>query len=315
MGMARSVRLVKLLNILSKQRPYLTASALAEELGVTERTIYRDLLDLGYTYPIYHDRGYKMHKSHLPPSWSLTPMDVRIVQLLLQSSPLSKHEDYKAQVDNLILKLKTLAQPQSEGEFVPIHSAEASPAVKRTVKMRDLERALSKNLACEVLYQALEETEPHSRTLQPYAMAIREGKWYLIARNAEAGEIHSYRLERIHRLRVTDKKFKREPHFSIEQYFEDSWSVFRGKKQTVKLRLEGMAIRMIQERDWLEQSLKQTGENEAICTLKVQGTEEILAWALSMAPHVEILEPKELREQMKITLGEILKKLKSTDRN
>jgi predicted DNA-binding transcriptional regulator YafY len=143
------------------------------------------------------------------------------------------------------------------------------------------------------------------RTIHPHAMVIRGGQWYLIAKNVEVNELHQYRLDRLLNLRVTP---------TLENFYEDSWSVFRGTKHTVKLRIEGKAIRILRERYWIDQVLEHTDKNEAICTLTVQGTEEILTWALSMAPNVTILEPKALKEQMEMILEATLKKVKSTDR-
>jgi len=121
-----------------------------------------------------------------------------------------------------------------------------------------------------------------------------------------------YRLERIYEFHATNNTFTRDSSFTIEGYFKDSWSVFRGEKQMVKLRLHGKAIRVFQERHWIKhQNWREQNENQAECTITVQGTEEIKAWALSMAPDVEILEPEELRKEIKVTLTKILKKYKS----
>jgi predicted DNA-binding transcriptional regulator YafY len=148
------MRLIQLLDLLSSNRNDLTASELADQLQVTERTIYRYLSDLGVLYPIYNYQGYKMYKCARPPSAALTARDIQVLLLLLQSSPLSKHQDYLDQIKNLLFKLESMIQPHFEHQLPTIQSAESTPSVNHNVKMPTLERALSDNLVCEVLYQS-----------------------------------------------------------------------------------------------------------------------------------------------------------------
>jgi predicted DNA-binding transcriptional regulator YafY len=55
----RAERLFHMVNILRTGRGY-HASELAEVLGVSVRTIYRDVVDISGQVPIYYDRGYRV---------------------------------------------------------------------------------------------------------------------------------------------------------------------------------------------------------------------------------------------------------------
>ena len=68
MGMAKYDRLLYILNLL-RSRKNLNARNIAEECGVTERSIYRDILSLSEAnVPIYYDCGYKLASDNfLPP--------------------------------------------------------------------------------------------------------------------------------------------------------------------------------------------------------------------------------------------------------
>ncbi len=59
MAMKKAERLFSLAEILSSGKGYRPAE-LAETLGVSERTIYRDLVDLTFLIPIYYDEGYRV---------------------------------------------------------------------------------------------------------------------------------------------------------------------------------------------------------------------------------------------------------------
>lgn len=306
----KNMRLIRLVEILKNNQHYKTAAVLAKELGVTERTIYRDLDDLSILgFPLYVDRGYKMHKEPPLTSMSLTEADVRLLHLFLKSSPLHNHDGYRNQIDFLIEKLQSLSSFHHDVDAVPIHSGETAPAFHQSLEMRDLEKAVNERCVSKVLYHSLEDREPYWRLLHPHAMVIREGKWYLIARDATNQEIRLYRMERIHTFELTTETFERDPHFSMDQYFEGSWSVFRGEKQKVRLWVKDIALRIIQERHWIKpQSWNPISDHEAECTIMVQGTTEISAWVLSMGPNAEILEPKSLRDQVRAALAETLKK-------
>lgn len=179
--------------------------------------------------------------------------------------------------------------------------------------MRELEKALSEQYICEVHYQSLDDPSPRPRNLQPHALVIREGKWYLIAKDNPSDDPRLYRLERIKEFHLTQTKFDRDTNFSVNEYFKDSWSIFRGKRQTITLKLHGKAIRIVQERHWITpKNWNPINDNEVICTLTVSGLEEIRAWILSMSPDVEVIEPIELREEIIVTLTETLNKYKLT---
>ncbi len=76
----------------------------------------------------------------------------------------------------------------------------------------------------------------------------------------------------------------------------------------IKLRLRGKAARLAEERPWPEDmTFKWINKDEAILTVTIQGTNEILLWIMSQGDEVEILSPKELREELKSKLSKLIK--------
>ena len=59
MTIGKAERLLHMVNILRSGKGY-RASELAQALGVSKRTIYRDVVDLSQQVPIYYDRGYRL---------------------------------------------------------------------------------------------------------------------------------------------------------------------------------------------------------------------------------------------------------------
>jgi proteasome accessory factor B len=163
-----------------------------------------------------------------------------------------------------------------------------------------LEQACTEHRVCEITYQALDETEPSLRTIHPYSIAIRGSQWYLIAQDEAKDEFRLYHFLRIKNVEMLDHLFKKDEAVQIDRFFEDSWSVFQGKKQMVRLKARGVAARLLSERASPKRiELEWIGPDEGIAEIEVRGEQEILNWALSMGPDVEILEPATLRDRLR----------------
>ena len=308
--LSKSVRLTNLLQLLGRKKHYLTVSALTEQLGVTERTVFRDLADLEKLgFPIYYDRGYKIHSDVKIPQWVISETDLTTLQMLAESSPLlrlpSMQERWKI-IQSKILSLLPVSST-TKPEDSPFQPDEFAAKTKWRFNTNLLERAINEQRVVMLNYLALEDHEPTLRKIHPYVIMIRNGQWYLIAFSPERNDYRFFRFERIYQLTVTDSRFKRNLSYDLKSFFEHSWSVFRGEPIQVKLRLTGKAARFASERQ-TPVGMKMTWgtPDSALLEVVVQGTQEILNWVLSMGPEAEILEPENLREEIKSRLTQSL---------
>ena len=88
MGMPKQDRLLYILNLL-RARKNLNATQLAEECGVTERSIYRDILAISEAnIPIYYDNGYKLATENFLPPLNFSFEEYSCLKIALESSPL-----------------------------------------------------------------------------------------------------------------------------------------------------------------------------------------------------------------------------------
>lgn len=308
--MKKSIRLLRIVQLLMSRAYYLTAKELANRLHVDERTIFRDIVDLRELgYWIDSGNGYKLMQHYPSPTLPISQHDLVALQTLIQSSPLLRLPDMDTRFETLMGKLELLVQDsQSAPASLPVHSATAHINPNYKINMQELEKAIHNQFAITMLYQSLDEPSPHERVIHPYALTFRAGEWYLISYAPERRDYRTYRLERIHTLTVTKDKFVRDPDFDLETMFNQSFGVFRGELINVVIRLTGKAARLASERVWHE-GTEITWENEttAILRTQVQGTTEILKWTLSMGSEAEVLEPQELREET----AAIIKQLQS----
>lgn len=101
-------------------------------------------------------------------------------------------------------------------------------------------------------------------------------------------------------VRLTDELFQIPKDFKIEDYLKHSWGIERGEPVTVKIRFDNYQARWIRERIWHpSQRLRDLEDGGLIFEAEVAGLREIKQWVLGFGPHAEVLEPLELKEQIR----------------
>lgn len=301
------IRLKRLYDLLRSGERYLTAPKLAHRLEVSTRTIYRDINALtAFGVEIDGECGYRVVRGEFAPPFQLSANDLLLIKELIESSPLSQFHEVQEDSDQLLLKLEFLTSEEQPTENVFRYS---EPRISERIEFShdELDLACSENRVCEMDYQSLDENEPSMRVIHPYGVAIRGAQWYLIAFDEVKGKYRLYHLLRIKRLRVLDRQFDRDKTFQFDRFFEDSWNVFQGKKQVVRFRAKGIAARLISERTSPQRiEVEKLGADDVLVSVETRGEEEIINWALSMGPQVEIIEPAVLRERVRQLLSAAL---------
>jgi predicted DNA-binding transcriptional regulator YafY len=300
-----------LIELLSKGKRYLSIHDIAKELKVTERTVYRDFESLEILgFPVINDRGYKIYISPGLTVNQLTESDCLTIETILNTSPFMRLPNMQARCDSLLAKLKTHISTQSI-DITPPESyqpADKFPTSKFNFNIRQLDKAVQREKIIKILYHAINEDQPVSRNVHPYVIAVRKSNWYLIGFSERSQDIHMYRLERIHDIQVTHQSFKRTESFDLDEYFHSVWGAFRGENVRVELHLKGLAVRLVQDQPWSEQTgFTEQNDGSLIVKTEVQGTDELLGWVLSQSPNVEILQPESLRNELKTALKKMLK--------
>jgi predicted DNA-binding transcriptional regulator YafY len=83
----KAERLFCLANLLCSGKGY-RAAELAEVLGVSERTIYRDVVDLSDLVPIYYDKGYRVMREFRPADTAFTRRELLAMKLVFKTMEL-----------------------------------------------------------------------------------------------------------------------------------------------------------------------------------------------------------------------------------
>lgn len=306
----RADRLISLM-LLLHAKGRMTAQSLAQQLEVSERTIYRDVDALGsagvpiYVQPgvnggIFLDEHYRI---------SLTGLTRAEVKSLFVSAnapvlaDLGLDNAVQATLLKLFAALPSAHQAEVErlrGRFY-IDPANWFQLVEASDLLPLLQQAVWEDRAVSIQYQVV-EGKWFNGVVNPYALVAKANIWYLVAEK-RPGELRNYRFKRIKTAELTDTHFTRQSDFDLIAYWQDSCRRFEelSAKQFPSYKA---ILRVYPDAYWyfpgyLEGRYQQIGEPDGEGCVTLVVTFESLGDArmrvLGLGSRVEVLEPDELR--------------------
>jgi predicted DNA-binding transcriptional regulator YafY len=303
----------RLLYILSLLRTHhrLKASDLARKCGVTERTIYRDIISISAAnIPIYFDGGYRLlHNGFLPPS-NLSPHETGFLMSLLRSPMFGKGKPFQETARRIADKIEVAAEEESNERSIDIGviSTERSENHRHT---RAIENAVREKRNIIVGYESL-KGEKTERKISPYAMAFRKHAWYLVGYCHLRDDIRTFRVGRIQSVRLSRERFEIPDDFSIEKYFSASWGVYRGKLTKFRVKFTGEAAVIVKTSQHQQyEEIEERNDGSIVYTTVVAGRVEFIRWVLGFGSEAEILEPAGARREVAGIADDILRKYSS----
>ncbi|MGV4988651.1 helix-turn-helix transcriptional regulator [Streptomyces sp. NRAIS4] len=186
----RASRLLSIV-LLLQSRGLMTAAALAEELEVSVRTVYRDIEALSASgVPVYgeggRDGGYRLLDGYRTRLTGLTPCEAETLFLLALPGPAADLglASYAASAQ---LKIAA-ALPAAVGDHAArigarflIADDSWRPAAADTGQLPLLAQAVKDEQAVEVCLREPGADADEIRSLSPYGMVLDAGAWHLVA--------------------------------------------------------------------------------------------------------------------------------------
>ena len=300
--MVKFERLLLELNLI-RSRPGVKASELASETGVSQRTIYRDILNLAGQYPVIYNGGYRLLPTAYLRTLNFTHSEYGLLQTAL-SCPAFRRIGLKTVARSLKAKIDTVINPGLRN-FPPAFSHSCAAMVPQDSNPRKLEgicstleKAIENSLAVELLLD--NNPSGQSEAVHPYALLYRPPDWFLVGYSPLKGSFEGYRLSSASRVSLSNQSFQKREDFNLDEFLGSRWGIKGGEETVVKVRFTGEAARLIcSTGHHPREKVTQVSENEVVYTLTVQGTEEICKWILSFGAEAEVLAPFSLREEIK----------------
>ncbi|MGK5685333.1 helix-turn-helix transcriptional regulator [Actinoplanes sp. URMC 104] len=213
-GSSPTARALRTLEIL-QTRPGITADQLAGLLGVTERAARRYvgiLREAGI--PVEAVRGpyggYRLGRgARLPPVVFTEEQALALVMAVLDGQPAAiDGDDLVGSALGKVIR----ALPESVGRQAAALRAYASAAPDRRAARVDpavtsvVVAAVADRRRIEVTYRG-ESGGQWDAEVDPWAVVVRFGRWYLLCHSHRAGAIRTYRLDRIRGVRQCPQRF------------------------------------------------------------------------------------------------------------
>jgi predicted DNA-binding transcriptional regulator YafY len=218
--MSPSGRLLRLLSLL-QQRPYWSGPELAERLGVTDRTVRRDverLRDLGYQVDAAPSAagGYRLGRggSALPPLL-LDDAEATAIAVALGVTAGGAPASVKGFAEpavSALAKLDRLLPPQLRASVDAIRKATTALAPVSSPDAVDADTLVTIAQACDgheratLAYRDRDGNESERR-VEPYRLVATGRRWYLLAFDLDRHDWRTFRVDRIAEARRSGHRF------------------------------------------------------------------------------------------------------------
>jgi len=305
-------------------RGRMTAGELAEELEVSERTIYRDLEALNAAgVPVLAERGpgggCELPENYRTNLTGLSEPEVRGLFLSAVPGPLADLGLGKS-IEAAVLKLTaSLPAVQRDNigqmrERIHIDTAEWFRPPEQVPHLDTVQRAVWADRCVAVLYTRSDNGLVRRR-LEPYGLVAKAGVWYMVAAmstlvrplgvtrvKTARRQLQVYRVSRIVEARVLEEQFERPEWLNLQEYwerwqqeFQDSLPRYatriRVAPDIVPLlpRLHGEGVRAL-----ISNADPPDAHGWIEITLVFQSLEEACISVLGLGASAEVVEPAEL---------------------
>ncbi|KPG91894.1 DNA-binding protein [Pseudomonas sp. RIT-PI-q] len=252
---------------------------LAEQFGVSERTIYRDLSRLADVVVRLPDGRYQLAPEH---QGKLQAQDLEVFAKLTGVNQLFPNSGHRF--------FRSLLNPDEHRNFlVKAHHHENGQP--KDLQFQQLNKAIRQHRQCRLVYAE------KPRTLFPYRLVNSKGIWYLAA--TENGQLKAFTLSRISLLHITDQTFVPQPQ--VHRQIEDDDDIWFSKTKTpVRLSVApAIAYYFLRRPVVPGQQIVQTLESgELIVSSLISHANQILSIIRFWIPHVRILVPAWLEAQL-----------------
>jgi predicted DNA-binding transcriptional regulator YafY len=307
----RASRLLSILTTL-QARGLTTAEALAEECGVSLRTIYRDIDALSSAgIPVLSERGaeggYRLLDGYRTQLNGLSEKEAEALFLTGLSGPaadLGLHAVLVAAEKKLMSALPAPLRAGAEKMRARFHLD--APAWFREAERPKLlplvASAVWEQRRIRMRYRSWKSEKP--RAIEPLGLVLKGGTWYVVGQTEEG--LRTYRVARILKLDVLETRFERPEGFELEAYWSASTKRLESElhPNQATVRLSPWALSMLEIFTSPFARAAARIEPDVDCegwhtvTLPVGSFREACARLLCFGGELEVLEPTELRRMM-----------------
>jgi predicted DNA-binding transcriptional regulator YafY len=302
-----TTRVLRLLSLLSV-RPVWTGPELADRLGVTTRTVRRDidrLRDLGYPVEAApgRDGGYRLGPGGQLPPLLLDDDEAAAVALSLRAAAAGAVGGVEEAALAALSKLDRVLPPRLRARVdalreATVHLSGGASDVDPEVLV-SAAHACAASERCRLTY-ADRQGHRTERRIEPYRMVSTGRRWYLVARDIDQPDEgwRTFRADRIEALEPTGHRFRLDNPPDAAELVSRGTSV-APYRYVARLRFATTAASLRARVPPTVGVVEADGEDAAILTTGADYLPPLLGHAISLGIPFEILDPPELRAELR----------------
>ncbi len=300
-------RFVKILNFL-QDRKSVTTAQLAEEFNTSLRTAQRDIRRLGMAgFPIEEsetEKGvYSFFEGYSLKSLPVSNEEASLLTFLCEIAK-TMGTGFENAFKSIFAKVVMTNELDS-----PYHAIMPVCTVPNSPFSKDIETAIDETKKIKLAYK--KDDKETTFILYPLKMIFWDGLWYLWAQIEGKPYYPKFRFDKIVRVEILDEEFKAPPK-NIQQMLTHSTNIWFGEKRNIRavLKIDSDCAEFFTKKKFFPlQKIKKTQKDgsvilETMLCHHMEAIPVILRWL----PHVRVIEPKELREQITEQVKKYFKK-------
>ena len=299
-----ATRLINLIMLLQK-RPNQKAADLADELGVSVRTLHRYFAMLDEMgIPIYAERGpcggFSLVRGYKMPPLMFTPEEAAAISLGTSLVEELWGSLYRQAAHAALAKLEAVLPEQQRDEVRWARSAVVATGLThpgldaQAGRLENLRRAIREKQRVELLYLSSSKPAPENRKVDPYALAFRWGWWYVIGYCHRRQAVRMFRIDRIEELRLLKEVFQAPEGFDAHAFLANSFQNQPQVQATLKFTQEGAQAARLNSIGWSR--MEEQADGSVVVSMAAHDLNWAACTVLAFGPIVEVLEPAELRQ-------------------
>lgn len=324
--MAQAARLRDIVAILEARKHPVPREILLTELDVSYATFKRDLEILrdqfqapirwlpgeaghGRGY-VLEDKGWSSGKLGLPRAWFTSSE----IYALLMIDTLASHIAPGLLTEHLqpLITRITLALSAADDTPEDIRSRVqilASAARRRdAAHFENVAQATVRRNRLEILYFTKSRNERSTRVVSPQRLIHYKENWYLIAWCHKAEAPRVFALDSVEDARVLKEQAFEADKATVDAMVGKDFGIYSGgDRKWAKLRFSALQARWVEAEVWHpEQKSTVQADGSLVLEVPYSDQRELLLDVLKFGPEAEVLEPLELREEVRSRLRRAL---------
>ena len=278
--MSKTKRIIRIMLALNNNKA-ITAKELAENEGVSERTIIRDIQELSEIhFPVYSLRGRyggfsALANKMIPPIWFSEDEIIALffavdAMQYIGSTPFSSR--YKEMLNKLLSMI-----PQDTTEIIEETKDKVlmwQPSVKvNEAILRDLYSASLKERTVDILY-ATKEKELY-REIEPMGLYLSNGYWFCPAYCRMRSEIRLFRIDRIKSAVINFNTCSTNIHLNVKEWL---YSKYESNSVKLEVNLSKEGSRKAESISWLREDIAYYSDGTSKIIKDINRSEDCFMW-------------------------------------